>query len=352
MIRSLAVLLASATTAALLAVPATPAATAAPAKADRPVASREIAFDVVNINETTVACQGDGRAHVVRARLVGPRRVVTGHGGVETFNVLVHDAGTGAWFWNLRGKGVDPTYDYATQLARRGETSVVIDRLGYDRSPLRNGDDTCLGAQASMLHQVVQHLYAGLYSVTGRPRASRPHAAHIVLHGHGTGATIARLEASQFDDVQALVLMSPPSTSPSTLALQTLRGQASACLRGADYAAYGDARTYRRLLFASAPATVQRAATQQRNSTPCGDVTSVVPTVLMGQGGRVEVPTLVLSGAADARRGGDGITGTTSARVVRRTYAGAGSALPLERQAPAVRRAVLSFVGSLDNRVR
>ncbi|MCW2814898.1 MAG: Alpha/beta hydrolase family protein [Nocardioides sp.] len=323
--------------------------------ADRRVVSRTISFDVVNRNETGVAClpAPDRRAHTLRARLIGPARVVEGRSGSETFHVLVHDAGTGGWFWNLQGRRVGREQDYATRLAEKGETVVVLDRLGYDRSPLRDGDATCLGAQATMLGRVVQALYAGLYEVPNRPRAARPHASHVVLHGHGTGATVARLEAATYSDVQALVLMSPVSTSPSTLALQTLRGQGTVCLRGAGFAPYGEtARSYRRLLFSSAPAGVQRAAVRQRNSTPCGDVASLLPSVLAAQGQAVDVPTLVLSGGADARRGGDGVTATGGARLVRRTFAGAGSALPLEKQAPAVRKAVLAFVGSLDDRIR
>lgn len=339
--------------AAVTSVAAPDAATSARPATKRRVASKPIRFEVLNVNETSVACLPgpDLREYSLRARLVGPKRVVEGRGGASTFHVLVHDAGTGGWFWNLRGRGVSKDQDYARRLAESGETVVVLDRLGYDASPLRNGDATCLGAQATVLGQVVQKLYAGLYDVVGQPRANRPAASHVVLHGHGTGATIARLESATFGDVQALVLMSPVSTSPSTLALQTLRGQAAVCLGGARFAPYGASdSSYRRLLFSSAPAAVQRAATARRNSTPCGEVASLVPSVFAAQGGAVDVPTLVLTGGADARRGGDGITGS-GARVVRRTFARAGSALPLERQAPAVRRTVLSFVDSLDDRV-
>ncbi|WP_148615404.1 alpha/beta hydrolase [Nocardioides rubriscoriae] len=336
---------------------ASPASSASSVRAEAPrVISREITFEVSNTNRTSVPClpTPDGRQHRVSARLIGPADVVRGHGGAgDTFHVLVHDAGTGGWFWNLHGRGISPQQDYAAQLARRGQTVVVLDRLGYDRSPLRNGDATCLGAQASMLSQVVQSLYAATYTLRSRPGAATSHASHVVLHGHGTGATVARLEAATYSDVQALVLMSPVTGNPSALALQTLREQGTTCLQGASYAPYGNtARTFRRLLFATASPAVQRAAVARRNSTPCGDVASLLAGVLAAQGQAVDVPTLVLRGSADARRGGDGITGTSHARLVRRTFAGAGSALPLERQAPAVRRAVMGFVRSLDPTVR
>ncbi len=347
-------LAASALATTTVAVPSEAAPVASQAARGDRVLSRQVTFDVSNTNRTSTVClpDADRREHVVRARLIGPAHVVRGRAGVETFHVLVHDAGTGGWFWTLQGRGVSDQQNYAAQLARRGETVVVLDRLGYDRSPLRNGDATCLGAQASMLSQVVQSLYAGTYTVRGtRADASPPRASHVVLHGHGTGATVARLEAATYDDVQALVLMSPVTGNPSALALQTLRDQGLTCLRGASFAPYGGTdRAFRQLLFASATPTVQRLATRLRNSTPCGDVASLLSGVLAAQGQAVDVPTLVLQGSADARRGGDGITATSRTRLVRRTFAGAGSALPLERQAPAVRRTVLRFVGSLDDR--
>jgi pimeloyl-ACP methyl ester carboxylesterase len=319
-------------------------------RADRRVVTREISFDVANRNSTSVLCLPgpDNRSHVVRAKLIGPAQVLQGHGGVETFHVLVHDAGTGGWFWNLHGEGVPASQDYATELARQGETVVVLDRLGYDRSPLSSGA-TCLGAQATMLSRVVQALYAGVYTMPGAG-ASVPHASHVVLHGHGTGATIARLESTTYKDVQALVLMSPATSNPSSLALQAVRTQGSTCLGGARSAPYGASNAdFRRLLFASATSAVQKAASRLRNPTPCGDVASTAAAVLTADSHPVEVPTLVLTGSKDVR-GGDTVKAASGTRLVRRSYAGAGSALPLEKQAPAVRRTVLTFVRGLDDR--
>ncbi len=313
-------------------------------KKQKRVVSRRVAFDVVNHNDTSVLCRGDGRTYPVRGRLVGPRNVVDGGAGARRFNVLVHDAGTGGWFWNLRRH---PRYDYATQLARQGETSLVLDRLGYDASPLRDGRATCLGAQATMLHQVVQRLYSGRYAYAGRAQVA-PHAGRIVVHGHGTGGAIAQVEAAEFHDTAGLVLMSwSGAVDASAAAVDEARRQSLACLRGADAAAYGaSAADFRRLLFARAAIRVQRTAAGRRNPTPCGDVASLAPTALtaLGTARQVRVPVLVLAGNKDRRLRGDArdaaapFTGSRS--VTARTIPGTGSALPLEKSAPRTRRIV------------
>ncbi|MBC9732427.1 alpha/beta hydrolase [Nocardioides marmotae] len=336
-----------------------PAAKAAPAKLAKAakaakVANRSVVFDLRNLNQTSALCLPGGGAHLVRGRLVGPRRDVNDAPGRLRVNVLVHDAGTGGWFWNLRQA---PRFDYATQLARRGETSLVLDRLGYDRSPLANGNATCLGAQATMLHQVVQHLYSGSYGFAERRGEDDqpPHATHVVLHGHGTGATVAQLEAAEFADVAGLVLMSAPTAGPSTLALREAAEQLGRCLGGGGYAAYGATPArFRELLFASAPAKVRRLATARRNPTPCGDVSSLLGALgsaALSAGG-VDVPVLVLSGERDARAGALDQRAaesmySRSERVVARTVPGAGSALPLEAGAPSVRSTVLRFLSGV-----
>lgn len=318
------------------------------------VANRPVAFEVSNTNETSALCLADNRPHVLRGRLVGPRSKVSGSAGRLRVNVLVHDAGTGAWFWNLRQT---PAFDYATQLARRGETSLVLDRLGYDRSPLANGNATCLGAHATMLHQVVQHLYSGNYRFVDRADEDDqpPHATHVVVHGHGTGATVAQLEAAEFDDVAGLVLMSAPTATPTGQALRAVTDQLGRCVGSDGYSAYGATPAeFRSLLFASAPAKVRRLATARRNPTPCGDVSSVLAAVGLATltSGRVEAPVLVLSGGRDARVRRLGQAGAekmfgSSGRVSARTFGKAGSALPLEAGASGVRETVLRFLAGV-----
>lgn len=346
---------APATAAAPSATPAAAQATAqAAAKAKPKVANRAVEIEVSNGNENAALCLADNSQHVLRGRLVGPQRTVNGNPGKLRVNVLVHDAGTGGWFWNLRQA---PAYDYATQLARRGETSLVLDRLGYDGSPLDDGRSTCLGAQATMLHQVVQHLYSGNYRFAGRAGEDDqpPHATHVVLHGHGTGATIAQLEAAKFDDVAGLVLMSAPTATPTGAALRAVTEQLGRCVGSSGYASYGATPAeYRELLFASATAKVRRLATARRNPTPCGDVSSLLAGVggaVLGSG-QLDVPVLLLNGERDARvrtlsqSAAERLFGR-SERVATRTVAGAGSALPLEKGAPQVRSTVLRFLGGI-----
>jgi pimeloyl-ACP methyl ester carboxylesterase len=280
------------------------AATAAggPAAASRTTAPRVVthgvAFDVENTNSTPVPCLADDGSYTLRGRLLGPARDVAGLGGSFRVDVLVHDLGTGRWFWNLRSH---PSYDYAAHLARRGETVLVLDRLGYGGSRLADGRATCLGAHADMLHQVVQELRSGKFRFSDGTRTAPPSAAHVVLQGHGVGAAIAELEASTFDDVDGLVLMSWTDRGPSALATRTAARQGADCLT-ADYAPFAaSAAQFRSLLFRSAPRAVQRTAAAHRAPDPCGDAASLVP-LLAGTNlgaGRVDVPVLLLYGADD-----------------------------------------------------
>ncbi|WP_121258010.1 alpha/beta hydrolase [Nocardioides ferulae] len=342
-----------------LAAPTAPAVAAvagvtAPKAGGAEVVTRRVTFTLDNSNESALPCLADGELHEVRGRLVGPAGQLTGS-TLHRVNVLVHDVSTGGWFWNLRRH---PAFDYAGNLARRGEVSLVLDRLGHGRSPLADGTGTCLGAQAQMLHELVQHLYSGKYAAAD---GHAPAATHVVLHGHSAGAAIAQLTASIDRDVEGLVLMSWSDLAPSTTALTEAATQTATCLTGGEtfgdrehYALFGGTdAAYRKLLFASAPAAVQRAATARRTPTPCGDALSLAGLLTSGNLAklRVDVPVLLLFGGKDALLGGAAAalqpgSYAPSADVTTRTFPGAGSALPLEKQAPKVRRAVVRWLRS------
>lgn len=311
------------------------------------IVRRGVVFDVVNTNESSVACSSDRGSYRLRGTLVGPRRAVSGADGGGRINVLVHDTGTGGWFWEGPGR-----YDYAGALARQGEVALVLDRLGYDRSRLADGRSTCLGAQADMLHQVIQRLYAGNYAFSSGSQVAPAHATAITVHGHGVGAAIAQLEAADHDDVDSLVLMSWSDTNASQQAVQEAGRQTLTCLGGASYADYGrTAADFASLLFADTLPSVLRTATGLRNPVPCGDVTSLSGLLLasLATTGRIEVPVLLLFGSEDAlnrpgsaARQADRFTDSPS--VTTRTFTGLGSALPLERKAPQVQRTVLRWL--------
>ena len=333
---------------ATLPLAAGPAVAAGPAGTD--VVRRTVLFETTNVNGTEVPCTSDGQARRLRATLVGPRNEVLAS-TADRVNVLVHDRSTGSWFWNLRS---NPAYDYATRLAARGETSLVLDRLGYDANPLADGNDTCIGAQATMLHQVVQHLRAGKYAfATSDDKA--PSAVQVVLHGHAVGAAIAQLEAATFDDVDGLALMSWVDGGASDRAREEGSQQAATCLEGADYAHFGSRREFSRLSFTTAPRKIRRVATERRNPGPCGDVLSLAQMELASaQTTReVEPPVLLLYGSRDAmiRKDAAGAQAdrySSAERVTTRTTRGAGNALVLEETAPRTRRQVLRWLGSLD----
>jgi len=314
------------------------------------VVTRAVTIEVENNNETPVACSSDDRSYTLHARLVGPRREVLG-ANLPRVDVLVHDLATGSWLWNLRSH---PAYDYAGNLARHGETSLVLDRLGYGASRLPDGRATCLGAQADMLHQVVQHLRSGSYRFVGS-RQAVPAAHHVVLQGHSVGAAIAELEAGTYDDVDGLVLMSWTDQGASQRAVDEASRQSGVCMRGAERVRTGSSpRDYRKLLFVTAPAGVQRAALTHRDGAPCGDPLSLSQLLLASQvtTRQVEAPVLLLLGGRDALTR-DGAASqqrqalSSSSSVTSHVVRGAGSALPLEASAGRTRARVLHWLAGL-----
>jgi len=343
-------LVATALLAGLATLPLAAAPAVAAGQAGTDVVRRTVVFETTNVNNTDVPCTPDGKARPLRATLVGPRDEVLAS-SADRVNVLVHDRSTGSWFWNLRSH---PSYDYATKLARQGETSLVLDRLGYDANPLADGNDTCLGAQATMLHQVVQHLRSAKYSFVGSDDKA-PGAVQVVLHGHAVGAAIAQLEAATFDDVDGLALMSWVDGGASDRAREEDSQQSTTCLEGKDYAQFGSRKEFRRLYFTTASKQIKRVATERRNPGPCGDVLSLAQMELASAQttSEVEPPVLLLYGSKDAMiRDGAAATQadkySSSVRVTTRTTTGAGNALILEETAARTRGQVLRWLTTLD----
>ena len=97
------------------------------------------------------------------------------------------------------------------------------------------GNQSCLGAQADIAHQMIGQLRSGSYALEdGEP----PRFDKVALGGHSTGALIANLEAFSFSDADALVAMSftPQVTQAGVRAVlcqpRRLRGRGRAAGRG------------------------------------------------------------------------------------------------------------------------
>ena len=319
-------------------------AIAAPAHAR--VVARAVTFDVENLNRSVLQCPSDGAKYQVKGHLIGP--AATDPRGAVT--LYLHGLSFGEFLWHFTAV---PRYDYAAAMARAGHTSVVIDRLGYGASGHPEGNETCLGADADVAHQIVGELRSGEYESKG---GTSPRFREVALAGHSIGGLIANIEAISFGDVDALVAMSyTPQVSQTTF--EQFYESRAVCDGGGQPAAPGGPGAYvyvqatpaefEASAFATAVPAVRAAAVALRAPDPCGDGGSIIDGLVQDLKllSRVNVPVLVVCGRDDA------VTPSFACPVLKKRYSGsrdtslyyvprAGYALPLERSAPVLRRHV------------
>jgi pimeloyl-ACP methyl ester carboxylesterase len=334
---------------------ATSVASAAPHTRQAPsgkVVKRSVTFQVRNVNRSAVPCPSDGASYQVKGHLVGPASKVEGGATTDRRSVTLylHDFELGEFFWSFTAV---PGYDYAAAMAKSGHVSVVVDRLGYGASGHPNGDQTCLGAQADIAHQMIDDLRSGDY-VVERGKSAR--FDKVALGGHFVGALIANVEAFSFKDVDGLVAMSftPQVTQP---AFEQFYNSRIVCDRGGElsmeggpggyaYVTQTDAEFEQRAFYSALPA-VRAAATALRTRDPCGDGGSIIDALVqdLKSLSQVKVPVLLVCGRQDA------VIVSWACPYLKRRYVGssdaslvfirnAGHALTLERTAPTFRRRV------------
>jgi len=337
---------------------ARPAAAARGASAaDGSVGRLPISFTVRNVNRSKFACASDGKTYTVRGHLVGPTAQLQGSAAAAT-TLYLHGLNFGEFLWQFTDV---PGYDYATDQARAGNTSVIIDRLGYGASDKPAGNAICAGSRADIAHQMVLALKSGNYRVDGQ---NAPRFARVALAGHSYGGQIAELEAYSFGDIDGLAVVSYTDQGSSALAASSSAYTAKACAAGGQpvapggptgYAPYGNPNGAKAAVLNDATPLVAAAALPKLTLNPCADMLPFndVAKLNLANIGAIKVPVLEIVGGGDqlfpasaGKRQAALFTGSSAVDLF--TVPGAGHAITLQRSHDAFTEGFGSWLASLD----
>jgi pimeloyl-ACP methyl ester carboxylesterase len=249
-------------------------------------ATSTIAFAVTNVNQTSIACAGNGGHYTVRGELVLPSPT-----SPASVTLYLHGLGFGDWYWAFDSVN---GYDYVTSQAAAGHASVIVSELGYGSSDHPPGTALCVGSQATIAHQIVQDLRSGSYTTSA---GTAPSFKRVAIAGHSLGGLIAEVEAGNFHDVNALAVLAYSDLLPSATALSTfgqstldctLSPQSSGGAPG--YAPFGQTTAdFDSIMFYNADPAVVAAVNAKHELNPCGDITSVPAAIASNQ---LTLPTI------------------------------------------------------------
>jgi pimeloyl-ACP methyl ester carboxylesterase len=305
-----------------------------------------VAFAVHNVNTSAVPCQPDNRDYTVRGHLVAPQSELDRPSGQRSVAVYLHGGTAGEWMWHFPDQLV-PGYDYATEQAKLGHASVVLDTLGYGSSGHPQGTQVCLGSLADSYHQIVTMLRAGTYRSS---LPTPPSFGRIMIGGQSAGAPIAEAEAYSFHDVDALLVMGW-ADPPGEKVLLTASTGASPCATGGDHAnfdrsgplgyvyVFGTAAIEEADTFYDAAPSMLAAVPALLHRDPCGLVESGGTEIIIAQAAlaSISVPVLLVAGdhdfvsLSDMRLQASRFTGSNDVSLA--TIHAAGHIAMLERQA-------------------
>lgn len=300
--------------AGLLAVTAiavlTVAGPAAAAASHDPVVEVPVSFRVKNTNHTPVVCGSDGKDYTVRGHLVAPRSALANPSAATLY---LHAVTWGEYYFNFKGVS---GYDFATQLAERGHTSVIVDRLGYGASDKPPGNATCFGSEADVAHQMVQALRTGNYHSGS---AAPVKFSKVNLGGSSVGGLISHIEAYTFHDVDAVINMSWGDFAATPFTAQEYADVALRCLQGGDagaapnYAAFF--KNSRDAFYFHSATPEVRAAVPALHPDPCGQLLSIPAGIAADVAllATINVPVHVIFGDADAVFGPQPLAATQQA---------------------------------------
>lgn len=103
------------------------------------------------------------------------------------------------WDWPLEPE----TYSYVRRATDEGYAVLALDRIGIGESDHPPAEAVTIGANAYVVHQIVQALRGGDLAV---PAFGRIRAERVALVGHSLGSIIAIQEAATFGDVDGVAL--------------------------------------------------------------------------------------------------------------------------------------------------
>jgi pimeloyl-ACP methyl ester carboxylesterase len=303
-----------------------------------------VSFSVVNQDASKFSCQTDGKRYTISGTLILPAGAVP-HG----VTLYAHGLGYSSYFWDYTGV---PGYNYAGYEADHRHASVIIDRLGYGASGKPVGTESCLGGQATTLHEIVTELRSGDYTADS---ATKPSFRRIGLVGHSIGGEIAEIEAYSFGDIDALGVMDFNDGDYSPAAYGTFSADIGRCATGGQnqsagepggYSPFGGtAAAFDAVMFnpADTNPAVEAAANARRSLDPCGDVTSLLGAAATSATkiGSINVPIAYVWGQDDALFPGplpwaatQEALYTASPKVSNFELPGSGHAVTLEKTAP------------------
>jgi pimeloyl-ACP methyl ester carboxylesterase len=318
--------------------------------------SVSVTFTVRNTSTSAFPCASDGATYQVQGHITGPASALSSalssaissktkkkRKPPKGVTLYLHGLGLGEWMWALPGV---PSYNYALQQARAGHISVTVDRIGYGASGHPDGNQSCIGSQSDVAHQIVQALKTGTYArAVGKPVRYK----RVALAGHSAGGEIAILEAYSYRDISALIVV---GFSYSNLAAGNIAfgNQRNVCTAGGippasaggapNYAFFGQTPAeFEQTMFHSAPKNVRDVAIPLHNPDPCGDNLSLIDALNTQRAGapKIKVPAVVLCGARDVLYAPFGCEaqaerfGGKDKRTI--IIGNAGHALPLEKTA-------------------
>jgi len=116
----------------------------------------------------------------------------------DTVQLLVSGLTYDHTYWDLPDPRGGDRFSYTSSALHAGYATFAIDRIGVGRSSHPLGLSVTIDSNSVSLHDVIQALRSGTMGPTGFHR--------VVLVGHSYGSWVSWYEASDFHDVDAVIL--------------------------------------------------------------------------------------------------------------------------------------------------